>query len=213
MHAPESPNTCWNRTLLGTLLDYWNLAGTLLQPCWKVAQILPQPCWSRARTLLEPCWSPASWNLAGKSLELCWNFSGSWCFEHGETLLEPCWNLWLEHFAGNQCGCRFRFSVYTLAFLNVPGCEVGSLAWTLLEPGCNLAIVGTYMRTTSGFSWGFSFVMAGNQRRRSLAETVMLESLPEPLNEPLLEPWHEPCSPGLQGCKVTGQSSKLAPGS
>ena len=89
MHAPESPNTCWNRTLLGTLLDYWNLAGTLLQPCWKVAQILPQPCWSRARTLLEPCWSPASWNLAGKSLELCWNFSGSWCW----NMVKPCWNL------------------------------------------------------------------------------------------------------------------------
>ena len=44
----------------------------------------------------------------------------------------------------------------------------------------------------------------GNQRRRSLAETVP-ESLPEPLKGPLLEPWHEPCTARFQGCKVTRQ--------
>ena len=91
------------------------------------------------------------WNLAG-SVEHCWNLAG--------TLLTLCWNLLetgetlLEHFAGGQfnAGVDFVFLfTLVLALLNVPGCEVGSLAWTLLELLCNLA--GTYTRTTSGFSW------------------------------------------------------------
>ena len=103
------------------------LAGT--EPCLEL-------CWIIG-TLLEHCC-----NLAGKSLKSCRNlagallagrnFAGSWCW----NMVKPCWNLagtsgwnlWLEHFAGNQCGCRFRFSFYILVFLNVPGCEVGSLA-------------------------------------------------------------------------------------
>ena len=70
------------------------------------------------------------------------------------------------------------------------------------------------MKTASGFSWETFFkIVAGNDRRRSLPQTVMPESLLEPSEGPLLEPLHEPCSPGFEGCRATGQTSKLAPGS
>ena len=83
----------------------------------------------------------------------------------------------------------------------------------LQEPFCNLA--GAFnMKTASGFSWETFFkIVAGNDRRRSLPQTVMPESLLEPSEGPLLEPLHEPCSPGFEGCRATGQTSKLAPGS
>ena len=47
-----------------------------------------------------------------------------------ETLLEPCcWNLWLKHFAGTNADVDFAFCfTLCLAFLAVPGCDVGNLA-------------------------------------------------------------------------------------
>ena len=111
--ARTSLKYCWN---IARLLEWWKL----VKPCWNLGGKSLQSCWNCGRTVLEPSWKLGeTWNLAGKSLEHCWNIAGTLLepgeplLERGETLLEPCcWNLWLEQFAGNQCGCRFVFSFY-----------------------------------------------------------------------------------------------------
>jgi len=115
------------QTLAGTepCLELCWIIGTLLEPCCNLAGKSLKSCRNLAGAVLELCWNLAGALLAGTLLESHWNFA--------ETLLELCWILvppagTLEHFAGNQCGCRFRCSFYILASLNVPGCEVGSLA-------------------------------------------------------------------------------------
>ena len=123
MHALENQNTAgtsleppWN--IAGTLLVNWNIAGAWLEHCWHSAGT----CWKVAEILLEPCW-----NLTG-TLEPC------------------CWNLWLEHFAGGQCGCRFRFSFYIVScFAYCAGLwywKSGlNFAGTGLQPCWNLYII------------------------------------------------------------------------
>ena len=108
MHAPK------NRNSPGTLLG--PSSGTLLEPCCNLAGTL----WNL--TSVEPCW-----NLGSALLKLRWKLAGiaGALQEHGETLRKPCcWNRWLEHLLVNHCMCGHRF----LALLNVPGCDVGSLA-------------------------------------------------------------------------------------
>ena len=119
--------------------------GTVLEPCWK-------PCWNSLWNLtsVEPCW-----NLGGALLKLRWKLAGiaGALQEHGETLLEPCgnpvagtagWNIFLWTTA-----C---VDIVFLALLNVPGCDVGSLAWTLSEQFCSLAGTYTKTKTTSASS-------------------------------------------------------------
>ena len=75
-------------------------------------------------TLLEPYW-----DTAGTLLE-----PGEPLLERGETLLELRWNLVAGTFGwnillGTNAGVHFVFLfALFLALLNVPGCEVGSLA-------------------------------------------------------------------------------------
>ena len=134
MHAPK------NRNSPGTLLG--PSSGTLLEPCCNLAGTL----WNL--TSVEPCW-----NLGGALLKLRWKLAGiaGALQEHGETLLEPCgnpvagtagWNIFLWTTA-----C---VDIVFLALLNLPGCDAGSLAWTLSEQFCSLA--GTYTKTTSASS-------------------------------------------------------------
>ena len=191
MHAPE--NRSWNPAGTGTLLDpCWNLTeillrllGALLKPRWNLAGTLQEP----GDTLLEPRWNP----LAGN----------------------PGWNIFL----GTNAGVDFVFLVKLfLALLNEPGCDVGSLAWicwnrfaTLLEP---------IWRQLLDFLWVlfcfFLFWSCGRpkKRRRSLAETVVLGFLPEPLKEPFagtlawtfgLNLWETVCwSPCRNALNVSG---------
>ena len=87
----------------------WNLSGAVAETLVNLAGTLRERCWKGIGTFLEP---------------------SETLLQRDETLLEPCcWNLWLEHFAGGQCGCRFRFSFHIafalfLALLTVPGCDV-----------------------------------------------------------------------------------------
>ena len=105
VRAGKSLKFCWSRC--------WNLAG-----------------WNLGETLLEPRQNPA-----GKSVEHCWNSAGTWWNLAG-TSLEPCrWNLWLEHFAGNQFGCRFCFSFCISCFAYC----VGLWCW---KSGLNFAGTG-----------------------------------------------------------------------
>jgi len=101
----------------------WNIAGKLLEPAgnWSSpAGTLVESRCNLAGTVVEQSWNlPGSLEKPGTLLESHWNIAGTLLepgeplLERGETLLEPCcWNLWLEQFAGNQCGCRFVFSFY-----------------------------------------------------------------------------------------------------
>ena len=152
-----------------------------------------------AGPLLDRCRSLA-WKLL-ESRKSWWtllqNLAGTWLEER--TLLEPTcwsrlepsyWNPWLEHLAGSQCRSESRFFL-EYCFLPCFASCAGLWCWksksglnfagAVLQPGWDL-------KATSGFSLGFvlllSFfkVVAGNER--SLAETVMPGSLPEPLKEP-----------------------------
>ena len=151
----------------------WPLAT--LEPCYPACKpralrktLNLAPCETVELTLycgsywsLSYCVFPSSESVGFQSLgrvEPCWNSAGTWWNLAGTwwTLREPRWNLvaWTSGWhilLGTNAGGDFVF-LFTLFFalLNVPGCKVGSLAWTLLEPFCNLA--GTYMGTTSGFS-------------------------------------------------------------
>jgi hypothetical protein len=104
MHAPENrstPRTSWN--LAGTSLEHrWNLAGKLLEHLLELAK----SCWNFSGILVKPCWK-----VIGTLLELCWNLE--------------LWTILL----GTKAGVNlFRFFTLFLALLNVPGCDIRSLA-------------------------------------------------------------------------------------
>ena len=125
------PEHYWNLARMSLELfagNCWNIAGKLLEPAgnWSsLAGTLLESRWNFAGTLLEPFWNMVklgeTWNLAGKLLEHCWSagtwwtLAGTWWNLAGTSLEPCCWKLWLEHVAGNQCGCRFRFSFYIVS--------------------------------------------------------------------------------------------------
>ena len=145
-------------------------------------------CWNLARTLLEPCWRIAEVLL----VEPCWELLG--------TSLEPCcFNLWLEHFARNQCGCCILILTLFLALLNVPGCDVGNLAGTLLEqartdlqPWWNVYednfwfCLGAFFLNTCG--WQLNLALQGSKVARSRGKVPS---------------WHQdPTDTGFQSAQV-----------
>ena len=102
----------------------------MLQPCWKVAEVLLEQSWNLPATLVKPgTLLESHWDTAGTLLE-----PGEPLLERGETLLELRWNLVAGTFGwnillGTNAGVHFVFLfALFLALLNVPGCEVGSLA-------------------------------------------------------------------------------------
>jgi len=162
MQDPENWNTA------GTSLEpRWNPAGTLLEPrCWNLAGMSLECRWNVGGTLLEPRWKIAGtfwntlleccWNVAGTLLEPRWSLAGK--LRKSETLLEPRWNPVAGTPGWNIfLGTVFLFILF-LALLIVPGCDVGSLARTLLEQFCNHA--GTYILYEGNFCIFFGFPFA-----------------------------------------------------